>query len=217
MFSLKDPSLLQFDKRRVEQPSNLKTIYKLTTIPCDTQMRTILDPVPPDELRPSHNTVFNALQRGNALEKMRYLVDGYLMPMDGTGTFSSEMLFSDHVSRRRPPGARLPITSRRSVQPSFIRSARKSFPSFRRSSPRRTERPQTTMSSTPAGGFSRNSKRSAPISRSSSPMTPSVPTAPTSALLRAWAAISFSASRRATMFISSLSSIKLAKEATAMS
>jgi hypothetical protein len=44
----------------VEQPINLKTIYKLATIPCDTQMRTILDPVPPDELRPSQNTVFNA-------------------------------------------------------------------------------------------------------------------------------------------------------------
>ena len=58
MYSLKASSLLQFDKRRVEQPTNLTTVYKLTTIPCDTQMRTILDPVPPDELRPSHNTVF---------------------------------------------------------------------------------------------------------------------------------------------------------------
>ncbi len=87
MYSLKDSSLLQFDKRRVEQPTNLKTVYKLTTIPCDTQMRTILDPVPPKDLRPSHNKVLSALQRGNALEKMRYLEEGYLMPMDGTGYF----------------------------------------------------------------------------------------------------------------------------------
>jgi len=104
MYSLKDPSLLQFDKRRVEQPTNLKSVYKLTTIPCDTQMRTILDPVPPEELRPSHNTVINALQRGKALEKMRYLEEGYLMPMDGTGYFSSEKLFSEHCLQKKRSG-----------------------------------------------------------------------------------------------------------------
>ncbi|MCU0574529.1 MAG: hypothetical protein MUC41_16260 [Syntrophobacteraceae bacterium] len=32
MFSLKDSSLLQFDKRRVEQPTNLKTVYKLQAL-----------------------------------------------------------------------------------------------------------------------------------------------------------------------------------------
>ena len=94
MFSLKDPSLLAFERRRVAQQTNLKSIYRMNTIPSDTQMRTILDPIPPDELRPSHNTVLNALQRGKALEKMRYLEEGYLMPLDGTGYFSSEKLFS---------------------------------------------------------------------------------------------------------------------------
>jgi len=73
MFSLKDPSLLAFERRRVAQETNLKSIYRMNTIPSDTQMRTILDPIPPNELRPSHNTVLNALQRGKALEKMRYL------------------------------------------------------------------------------------------------------------------------------------------------
>jgi hypothetical protein len=106
MFSLKDPSLLQFDKRRVKQPTNLKTIYKLATIPCDTQMRTILDPVPSDELHSSHNTVFNALQRGKALEKMRHLEEGYLMPMDGTGYFSSEKLFSDQCLQKKTSGGK---------------------------------------------------------------------------------------------------------------
>jgi len=101
MYSLKDSSLLQFDKRRLREPTNLKTIYKLTTIPCDTQMRTILDPVPPEELRLSHNTVFNSLQRGKALEKMRYLEEGYLMPMDGTEFFSSEKLFSKHCLQKK--------------------------------------------------------------------------------------------------------------------
>mgnify|MGYP001592919334 CR=1 FL=1 len=100
MFSLKDSSMLDFDRRRVKQPTNLKTVYKLTTIPCDTQMRTILDPVPPEELRPSHNDVLSSLQRGKAFEKMSYLEEGYLMPMDGTGYFSSEKLFSDQCLQK---------------------------------------------------------------------------------------------------------------------
>ena len=42
MFSLKDPSLLAFDKRRnIDQ--NLKNIYNINDVPCDTQMREILD------------------------------------------------------------------------------------------------------------------------------------------------------------------------------
>ncbi len=100
MFSLKDASMLDFDKRRVEGPTNLKTIYKLTTIPCDTQMRTILDPVPPEQIRPAHNEVLNSLQRGKAFEKMTYLEEGYLMPLDGTGYFSSEKLFSDQCLKK---------------------------------------------------------------------------------------------------------------------
>lgn len=106
MFSLKDPSLLQFDRRRKEQPTNLKTVYKLNTIPCDTQMRTIIDPVPPEELRPAHNAVINSLQRGKALEKMRYLEEGYLLPMDGTGYFSSEKLFSEHCLQKKSSGGK---------------------------------------------------------------------------------------------------------------
>lgn len=42
MFSLKDPSLLAFDQRRSDE--NIKAIYHINTIPCDTHLRTILDP-----------------------------------------------------------------------------------------------------------------------------------------------------------------------------
>jgi hypothetical protein len=94
MFSLKAPSLLAFEKRRRAEEHNLKTIYKLKAVPSDTQMRTILDPVDPDELRPAHNAALSAVQRGKALEKMAYLDEGYLMPLDGTGYFSSDKLFS---------------------------------------------------------------------------------------------------------------------------
>jgi hypothetical protein len=100
MFSLKDPSLLAFDDRRKEEPHNLKMVYGIKEIPCDTQMRSMVDPVPPDELRPAHNGVIQALQRGKAFEKMEYLDEGYLLPLDGTGYFSSEKLFSDACMKK---------------------------------------------------------------------------------------------------------------------
>ena len=87
MFSLKLPSLLAFDKQRIE--GNLETIYGIPRAPCDTRMRERLDPVSPESLRPSFTSVFRQLQRGKALEDMVFLDGHYLVALDGTGSFSS--------------------------------------------------------------------------------------------------------------------------------
>jgi len=90
MFSLKSPSLLAFDKERAE--GNLQAIYGIERVPCDTQMREILDPVCPELLRPMFTGVFRQLQRGKALEAMVFLENGYLLALDGTGYFSSKTI-----------------------------------------------------------------------------------------------------------------------------
>ena len=79
MFSLKDPSLLAFDQRRHYDP-NLRTIYHVHNVPCDTQMRKILDPVDPDELRPAFKGPIRQLQRGKDLERMVFFEGCYLVP-----------------------------------------------------------------------------------------------------------------------------------------
>lgn len=89
MFSLKDPSLLAFDQRRHDPNDNFRTIYGIDRVPSDTQMRTILDPVGPDNLRPLFNDVFRRLQRGKALESFTYLDGHYLVSLDGTTYYSS--------------------------------------------------------------------------------------------------------------------------------
>jgi hypothetical protein len=89
LFSLKDPSLLAFDERR-EKPKNLKRVYGIKQIPSDTQMRTILDEVNPEEIRPLFKGVFRQLQRGKVLEKMTFMGGYYLLSIDGTGYFKSE-------------------------------------------------------------------------------------------------------------------------------
>src|SRR6266404_8114959 len=90
MFSLKSPSLLAFDKQRIE--GNLQTIYGIAHAPCDTYMRELIDPVSPEALRPMFQGVFRQLRRGKALEPMLFLNGAYLLALDGTGYFSSKTI-----------------------------------------------------------------------------------------------------------------------------
>lgn len=94
MFSLKDPSLLAFDERR-KTDGNLKRVYGLEEVPCDTQMRTTLDEVEPGAVKPLFKAVFRELQRGKELEKFVFMEGCYLLSLDGTGYFSSKKIHCD--------------------------------------------------------------------------------------------------------------------------
>lgn len=92
IFGLKYPSLLQFDKTKHEDYTrhNLGTLYGVSKVPCDTQLRERLDDVDPSELSGAFNTVFSALQRGKELEDYVFYQGYYLVPLDATGFFSSQ-------------------------------------------------------------------------------------------------------------------------------
>jgi hypothetical protein len=92
MFALKDPSLLAFDHRRRDPTDNFRTISGINHVPCDSQMRDILDPIDPLSLRPVFLDVFGCLQRGKALKPFVYLDGYYLVSLDGTGYFSSSKI-----------------------------------------------------------------------------------------------------------------------------
>lgn len=94
MFSLKDQSLLAFDQRRKQGGHNLRTIFGIGLIPCDTSMRHILDGLKPIDLRPAFKEIFARMQRAKILEKYTYMDDCYLLSLDGTGYFSSPKLNS---------------------------------------------------------------------------------------------------------------------------
>ena len=91
VFGLKYPSLLKFDEASREDVirHNLKTLYGVERAPCDTQLRTLLDPVAPEHLRPAFRAVHRELQRHKALEAYRYLDGHYVVSVDGTGQFAS--------------------------------------------------------------------------------------------------------------------------------
>lgn len=90
VFGLKYPSLLKFDEQRHEARirANLRSLYGVVQAPCDTQMRTVLDQVAPEELRAPFITIHNRLQAPGVLEEYRYL-GRFLVDFDGTGKYSS--------------------------------------------------------------------------------------------------------------------------------
>ncbi len=110
MFSLKYPSLLQFDRdsrRDAIVRGNLRTLFGIAAAPCDSAMRKRLDTVDPRQLRPAFRTLFARLQRGRVLEDQPVFDGHYLISIDGTGYFSSKSVHCDHCCvARRSDGSR---------------------------------------------------------------------------------------------------------------
>ncbi len=102
MFKLKFPSLLQFENAQEEEPvkQNLKNLFGLKQIPCDTYMRERLDEVAPNDVRKTFTSVFSSLQRGKALEKYVFFKGKYLLLNDGTGFFSSKKVHCDNCCEK---------------------------------------------------------------------------------------------------------------------
>lgn len=106
MFSLKYPSLLKFDEdvRRGETDmvaTNLKSLYELTSVPSDSQMRAILDPVEPSALRGAFRNIITGLQRHGAMRQMQVLDGQLLVAIDGTGSFSSTNVSCKHCLHKK--------------------------------------------------------------------------------------------------------------------
>lgn len=101
VFQLKHPSLLAFDKQRQKEPHNLHSMFGITNIPCDSQMRTILDPLSLASLRAPFCTVLRHLQRGKDFEKMAYIDGHYLLSGDGTGFYSSSKVSSPYCMSKK--------------------------------------------------------------------------------------------------------------------
>lgn len=105
LFSLKDPSLLTFQDRRHDE--NLRSLYRIQRVPSDTYLRTLLDAVEPDQLRPSFRAVFRPLQRGKALEPFVFFNGCYLLSLDGTEYFSSNTIHCDSCLQRKAKNGRI--------------------------------------------------------------------------------------------------------------
>ena len=98
IFSLKYPSLLQFDRAQseTEVAHNLKSLYHIQEVPSDTYLRERLDEISPELLRQTFKAIFSQFQRGKELEAYSYIDGHYLLSIDGTGFFSSSEVHCDN-------------------------------------------------------------------------------------------------------------------------
>ncbi len=98
MMFFQDPSLLSFQQRLQEgtQKNNLTTIFDISEIPKDTQMRSVLDAIAASKLDAIFADFLHRLQRGKQLVNYRFLHRSYLVSIDGSQYFSSENIHCPH-------------------------------------------------------------------------------------------------------------------------
>ncbi len=104
LFSLKFPSLLQFDQQSRNNDNirhNLNSLFGIQQAPSDTQLRGILDPINPRQVRGVFKAIFSAIQRGKLLEEFVFFKDSYLLALDGTGYFSSPNVFCENCCQKQ--------------------------------------------------------------------------------------------------------------------
>jgi hypothetical protein len=106
MFSIKSESLLEFDRDMEDEikRENIRSLFNVKNVPCDTQMREILDPVNPEHLRKPFKDLFSMLQRGGHLKPFTYFKDHYIMAGDGTGFYSSTNIMCPHCLIKKVKG-----------------------------------------------------------------------------------------------------------------
>lgn len=94
MMYFQDPSLLAFQRRlqEIHQRNNLMTLFQVSAIPKDTQLRDVLDHISPERLDPVFSDYFFQLQRGKHLEGYEFVPGKYLIAIDGSEYFSSEKI-----------------------------------------------------------------------------------------------------------------------------
>ena len=85
---LQDPSLAHFQRRleETENISNLKTLFKVTSTPKDSQLREVIDNTDSEYLRPVFKDYTERLRRGKQLESFQILPGQYLCAIDGVYT-----------------------------------------------------------------------------------------------------------------------------------
>ena len=98
LFFVQDESLLQFQRRfeRQFQANNLSSTFGVQEIPCDSQFRSILDRHDHQPLMPCFANWIGRLQRCKWLQHFQIFDARYLITLDGSQYFSSELVKCKH-------------------------------------------------------------------------------------------------------------------------
>lgn len=104
IFSLKYQSLLKFEEEKASErvvQHNLKSLYGITEVPCDTYLRERLDDKTIlSQIRPAFASLFKTLQRSKVIENWKFLENKYLVSLDASGFFSSNQIKCDYCCEK---------------------------------------------------------------------------------------------------------------------
>src|SRR5262245_28649945 len=94
VFFTQSPSFLEYQRRlqHTKGRNNAQTLFGVTQMPCDNQIRTLLDPLAPSHLEPVFIEVFTRLAQHHMLDSFRVLGDQLLVALDGTNYFASQTI-----------------------------------------------------------------------------------------------------------------------------
>lgn len=79
---------------------NAQSLFGIKYIPCDNQIRNLLDPVPASTVFGVFRSVYNCLEKAEALKPYRCLAGEFLLVLDGTEYFSSKKIHCAHCCHR---------------------------------------------------------------------------------------------------------------------
>jgi hypothetical protein len=103
IFFTQAPSFLEYQRRlqRTKGHNNAHTLLGVAQIPCDNQVRTLLDPIAPSYLDAVFLDVFEGLEQHRMLAHFRGLGDQLFVALDGTNYFSSQVIHCQNCLTRR--------------------------------------------------------------------------------------------------------------------
>lgn len=94
IFCTHSPSFLEYQRRlqHTKGHNNAQTLLGVAQLPCDNQVRTLLDPLAPSYRDPVCMEVFKSLEPHRLLDTFRVLGDQRLVALDGTNDFASQTI-----------------------------------------------------------------------------------------------------------------------------
>ena len=103
VFFTQSPSFLAYQRamKQSKGRSNAETIFGVENIPCDNQIRQLLDPISPDCLFPVFGLAFDELATEGQLDAFRVFDDNLLFAFDGTQYFSSQAIHCQNCSHKQ--------------------------------------------------------------------------------------------------------------------
>lgn len=102
IFFMQQPSFLAHQRQMQEQfgKNNAESLFGVTHIPSDNQIRNILDSINPEQFTPVFRTIFQAFKESEQMDAMRAVNKTLLIPFDGVQYFSSNNIHCEKCSTR---------------------------------------------------------------------------------------------------------------------